>query len=141
MLRPGRKPDPHRQAAEDLDLGVIAALRPAGVRWLRLCSPVDLTAEVRRMQAMHADEIVIALQRFTAGPPTAKRILDETELLLDTAGCRTARGGLFFVVAIDELERVLARASQLTGVPLLTAADRDEMIRAQVAVRMRRDWL
>jgi hypothetical protein len=93
------------------------------------------------MQAMHADEIVIALQRFTAGPPTARRILDETEMLLDTAGCRMGRGGMFFVVALEDLERILARASQLTGVPLLTAADRDDMIRAQVAVRMRRDWL
>lgn len=90
---------------------------------------------------MHADEIGVALQRFTSGPASAKRVLEETELLLDAGGYRIEAGRRFFVVAIEDLERVLWRASQLTGVPLLTAGDRDEMIRAQVAVRMRRDWL
>jgi hypothetical protein len=111
------------------------------VRWFRLCCPADLDAEVRRMQAMHADEIEIAFACYTAGPPTAKRVMDEGELLLDAGGYRMGRGGRFFVLSVDELQDVLTRAAELTGVPLMSEDDRQARIRARAAARAGRDWL
>ncbi|MFZ4807502.1 MAG: hypothetical protein ACOYLQ_09615 [Hyphomicrobiaceae bacterium] len=93
------------------------------------------------MQAMHAYPIAVALQRYTAGPPTAKRVLDEAVLLLDAGGYRMGRGGRFFTIPLDDLDRVLERAAGLTGVPLISDAERDERIKARARARGGRDWL
>lgn len=93
------------------------------------------------MQQWHAQTIVAEVVRYTSGPLTAKRVLDEAELLLDDGGFRLERGGQFFALVPAMLETILERAAELTGVQLLTPAERDEKIKARIADRVRRDWL